>query len=110
MNPENMSRDELLTELIRLQNDMENVVVLWGDRREFLRTFKMIAENEDGEYTGEEAANARVLLEDPSAFEGFIELVRDSFERGGINFSISEKISAIMQEVGERWGQGKGHS
>ncbi len=41
-------------------------------------------------------------FENDGAFDEFIELVRESFERGGINYVLSEKVSAIMQEVAER--------
>jgi hypothetical protein len=97
-----MSKEELIKQLEELNEYMDNVVVFWGDKRGFMETFKQVAANEGDVYTTEESEHARIILENEGAFDEFIELVRDSFERGGINYVISEKISSIMQEVAEK--------
>jgi hypothetical protein len=102
MNFDDMSREQLVEQLKELNEHMDNIIVFWGGKREFRETFRQVAGNEEGEYTTEEARNARVILESEGAFDEFIEMVRDSFERGGINYVLSEKVSAIMQEVAER--------
>lgn len=102
MDYESLSREELIARLSALHEYMDNVIVFWGDKREFRDMFKAVAANEDGEYSAEEVKSARLILADDSAFEEFIELIRDSFDRGGINYAISEKISVIMQEVAEK--------
>jgi hypothetical protein len=97
-----MTRDELIEHAKKMDEYIDNVVVLWGGKREFRETFEAVARNESGEYTEEEAANAKIILETDGAFDEFIEMVRDSFERGGINYVLSEKISALMEEVASR--------
>jgi hypothetical protein len=99
MNVQDMSREELIGYIKDMNEYMENVIVFWGGKREFRETFSQVAENKDGEYTEEEAANAAVLLNSEGAFDEFIKMVRDSFERGGISYVLSEKISALMEEV-----------
>jgi hypothetical protein len=74
-----------------------------GGKREFRETFEQVARNHEGEYTQEEDRNASLILESDGAFDKFVELVRDSFERGGISYVLSEKISAIMEEVAARY-------
>lgn len=106
MDFDKMNREELIERVKELNDYMENVIVFWGDKRDFRETFKQVAENRDGEFTDEEARNASLILETDGAFEEFIELVRDSFDRGGINYLISEKISAVMEEVAERLRSG----
>jgi len=103
MNFETMSREDLIERLRELNEYMDNVIVFWGGKREFLETFRQVADNDGEEYTEEEARNAKIILESKGAFDNFVELVRDSFERGGINYVLSEKISAIMEEVAERY-------
>ncbi len=100
---EDMSKQELIDRIREMNEYMENVVVFWGGRKEFQETFNDVARNESGEYTAEEALDASVLLENQAAFEEFIRLVRDSFERGGINYVLSEKITALMQEAASRY-------
>jgi hypothetical protein len=97
-----MSKEELVKRLEELDEYMDNVVVFWGDKRGFIETFKQVAANEGDVYTTQETEHAKIILEKEGAFDEFIELVRDSFERGGINYVISEKISTIMQEVAEK--------
>ena len=103
MDLESMGKEELIEYINKMKQDLENVIVFWGDKRAYLETFQEVARNEDGEYTDEEAGNARVILDAEGAFDDFIQLVRDSFERGGINYAISEKISALMQETASRY-------
>ena len=105
MDFESMSRQELIRHLEELNKYMDNVVVFWGGKREFRETFGQVAENRNNEYTEQEAANARTILQSEGAFEDFIEMVRDSFERGGIEFFLSEKITALMEEVAGRCGK-----
>jgi hypothetical protein len=102
MNPDDMTREELIQRVREMTEFFDNVVVFWGDKRRLLATFREVADNGQGEYTAEEAANARIILETPGAFDDFIELTRDSFERGGISYVLSEKISALMEEVASR--------
>lgn len=97
-----MTREELIDHIREMNDYIDNVVVLWGGKREFRETFEAVARNESGEYTKEEADNARIIVETEGAFDEFIEMVRDSFERGGINYVLSEKISALMEEVASR--------
>lgn len=99
MNIQDMSREELIRYIDDMNEYMDNVIVFWGGKREFRETFREVAENKEGEYTAEEAANATTLLEAEGAFDDFIQMVRDSFERGGISYVLSEKISALMEEV-----------
>jgi len=103
MNFDGMSREELVQHIQEMNDYMDNVIVFWGGKREFRETFEQVARNHDGEYIQEEARNASVILESEGAFDEFVELVRDSFERGGISYVLSEKISAIMDEVATRY-------
>ena len=105
MDFDSMSREDLIKYINDMNDDMDNVIVFWGNKREFQATFRKVAENQDNEFTEEESANASTILNAPGAFEEFIQFLRDSFERGGINYVISEKISAIMQEVANKHGQ-----
>ncbi len=107
MNFDDMTREQLVEQLKELREYMDNIIVFWGGKKEFRETFRQVAQNEDGEYTPDEAQNAKLILESDGAFDEFVELVRDSFERGGINYVLSEKVSAIMQEVAERRLRGK---
>ncbi|MGB6067801.1 MAG: hypothetical protein WBG50_23590 [Desulfomonilaceae bacterium] len=102
MDFDGMSREELVQHIKEMNDYMDNVIVFWGGKREFRETFQQVAKNDDGEYTEEESRNAASILEDGRAFDEFIELVRDSFERGGISYVLSEKISAIMEEVASK--------
>lgn len=102
MNFDAMSREELIEQIRELNEYMDNVIVFWGGKREFVETFRQVGNNEGDEYTAEEVRNAKIILESEGAFDDFIELVRDSFERGGISYVLSEKVSAIMEEVAER--------
>jgi hypothetical protein len=103
MDFDGMSREELVKHIQEMNDYMDNVIVFWGGKREFRETFEQVARNHEGEYTQEEARNASVILESDGAFDKFVELVRDSFERGGISYVLSEKISAIMEEVATRY-------
>jgi hypothetical protein len=103
MDLDKMNREELIQHINELNHYMDNVIVLWGNKRELKETFRQVAKNEDGEFTDEEALNAATIIETDGAFDDFIELVRDSFDRGGINYVISEKISAIMEEVSRKY-------
>ena len=98
-----MTREELIDHIREMNDYIDNVVVLWGGKRQFRETFEAVARNESGEYTKEESANAKIIIETEGAFDEFIEMVRDSFERGGINYVLSEKISALMEEVASRY-------
>jgi len=105
MELESVNREELavrLQELKELREYFEDTVVFWGSKRQMRETFKEVSENESGEYTDEEARNAGIILKTEGAFDKFIELTRESFDRGGINYAISEKMSALMQETVER--------
>jgi hypothetical protein len=103
MDFENMSREDLIQQIQEMNDYLDNVVVLWGGKREYWETFKEIAENSSNEYSEGEKSNARTILDSPGAFDEFVDLVRDSFERGGINYVLAEKISAIMEEVASRY-------
>jgi hypothetical protein len=103
MDFDGMSREELVQHIQQMNDYMDNVIVFWGGKREFRETFEQVARNHEGEYTQEEARNASLILESDGAFDKFVELVRDSFERGGISYVLSEKISAIMDEVAARY-------
>ena len=103
MDFDGMSREELVQHIQHMNDYMDNVIVFWGGKREFRETFEQVARNHEGEYTEEEARNASLILESDGAFDKFVELVRDSFERGGISYVLSEKISAIMEEVATRY-------
>ena len=102
MDLDSMTKEDLIAHIKKLQEDLSNVIVFWGDKRAYRETFDEVARNEDSEYTEEEARNASILLNHQGAFELFIELVRNSFDRGGISYAISENISALMQEAAER--------
>jgi Mg/Co/Ni transporter MgtE len=102
MDLEKMGREELIRYIEEMNDYMDNVIVFWGGKREFQETFRQVAENKNHEYEEEEARNAAVLLHSEGAFEEFIQLVRDSFERGGINYMLSEKVSAIMEELASK--------
>ena len=105
MDFDSMSRQDLIKHINDMNDYMDNVIVFWGDKRELEATIRRVAENPDEEYTEEESANASTILNSQGAFEEFIQFLRDSFERGGINYVISEKISAIMQEVADKYKQ-----
>lgn len=105
MDFDRMTREELVRHIKELEEYMDNVVVFWGGKRELRNTFQDVARNESGEYTQQEAANAAVIFGSQEAFDEFIQLVRDSFERGGINYVVSEKLSALMEEVATRHGK-----
>ncbi|MEW6350736.1 MAG: hypothetical protein AB1646_16870 [Thermodesulfobacteriota bacterium] len=102
---EHMTKEQLVTRLRELNAYMENVIVFWGGKREFRETFREVAENRENDYTREEARTARILLDDAHAYDEFIQMIRDSFDRGGISYVISEKISALMEEVCARHRQ-----
>ncbi|MCX5863242.1 MAG: hypothetical protein NTW27_14120 [Deltaproteobacteria bacterium] len=102
MDYESMSGQEIINRLREIDDYMDNVVVFWGGKKELRETLALVANNKGKEYTEEEALNASVILETQGAFDEFIQMVQDSFERGGINYMLSEKISAIMQEVADR--------
>lgn len=102
MDFDGMSREELIRHIREMNDYMDNVIVFWGGKREFRETFAQVAQNGDGEYTEEEARNAATILGTEGAFDDFVELARDSFERGGISYVLSEKISAIMEEVASK--------
>ena len=102
MDPEDMSREDLIRQIQEMNDYLDNVIVFWGGKREYFETFKEIVKNSDNEYSADEVRNAGIILDSPGAFDEFIELIRDSFERGGINFLLAEKISAIMEEVATR--------
>lgn len=102
MDLENLSKEDLIQQIQEMNEYLDNVIVLWGGKREYLQTFEEIAENSSKEYSDEEMRNAKAILESPGAFDEFIDLIRDSFERGGINYLLAEKISAIMEEVATR--------
>ncbi len=97
-----MNRDELIKYIEEMNEYLDNVIVFWGDKRELEKTIRKVAENTENEFTATEAANASTILTSPGAFDEFIQFLRDSFDRGGINYLISEKISAIMQEVAQK--------
>lgn len=105
MDLENATREELIQEIKEMLEYMDNVVVFWGGKKEFKATFAHVSENIDGEYTPQEARNARAILESEGAFETFLELVRESFDHGGINYMLSEKVSSIMEEVARRYSK-----
>ena len=61
--------------------------------------FDEVARNENGEFTEEEAQDAKFILETDGAFDRFVELLQDSFERGGIYHAISEKETSEWEQV-----------
>jgi hypothetical protein len=103
MDIEAMSREDLIVHLRQLTAHIDNVIVLWGGKRELKETLQHVAQNPDQEFTEEEAADAIAIVQHEGALEELIKMLRDSFERGGINFAISEKMSAIMQTVGGKY-------
>lgn len=105
MDLQKMTREELIQHINELNNYMDNVIVFWGSKKDLKDTFRQVAENKDSEFTQAEAHNAATIIGVEGAFDNFVELVRDSFDRGGINYVISEKISAIMEEVSRNYDQ-----
>ncbi len=105
MDFETATREELIAEIKEMLEYMDNVVVFWAGKKEYKDTFAQVAENANNEYTAEEARNAKTILENDGAFETFLELVRESFEHGGINYMLSEKISSIIEEVARRYSK-----
>jgi hypothetical protein len=105
MDFEGMSHEELIRHIKEVHEMLDNVIVLWGGKREFRETFAEVARNANSEYSQEEARNAATILEARGAFEAFVEMLQDSFERGGINYVLQEKIAAIMQDVALRYRQ-----
>jgi hypothetical protein len=103
MEYESMSRDELINHIKKMKTYMDNVLVFWGGRREFHQTLEEVARSDGGEFTDVEQTNAAIILKTEGAFDQLIELIRDSFERGGINYVVSEKVSALMEDVAERY-------
>ncbi|MFH0823019.1 MAG: hypothetical protein V2B18_09730 [Pseudomonadota bacterium] len=95
--------DELVKRYNEMKEYMDNVVYFWGGKKEFRESLSEVARNESQEYTKDESESAGVILETDGAFDVFIDLLRDSFERGGINYVVSEKVSAVMQEVARRY-------
>jgi hypothetical protein len=101
MDFEKMSRDEIIDYVRELNEYIDNIVVFWG-RSEFHDTFQDVAKNAEGEYTEEESRNAAIILDTQGAFDEFLQLLKDSFEKGGISYLVSERISALMQDVADR--------
>ncbi len=62
MNFDEMSREQLVEQLKELNEYMDNIIVLWGGKKEFRDTFRQVAINEEGEYTADEARNAKEIL------------------------------------------------
>ena len=100
---EDLSKEELIQRVKELNEYMENVIVFWGGRKELRETFDEVARNESGEYTDQEVQNAAILKGSQGAFDEFVELIKDSFDRGGINFAIREKMSTLMEEAASRY-------
>ncbi len=107
MDLEQMTQEQLVARLRELNDYMNNVIVFWGGKKELRETFREVAENKEGEYTQDEAKNARTLLDNDAAYEELVEMIRDSFDRGGISYAVSEKISALMDEVCTRHPRAK---
>lgn len=105
MDLETATREELVSEIREMLEYMDNVIVFWGGKKEYRDAFTRVAQNPDNEYTAEEARNARIILESEGGFDTFLELVRESFDRGGINYMLSEKVSSIMEEVARRYSK-----
>lgn len=103
MDLEKLSREQLMQHLREMEAYLGNVIVLWGDKKQLRETLSLVSRNEGEEYTREEALNAKTILEAEGAFDQLIEMLRDSFDRGGINWAISEKMTAIMEEVAEKY-------
>lgn len=102
MNYEAMEKDDLIARLRQMDAFLDNVVVFWGGKRELRQTLEEVAENKEGAYTDEEARNARTILETEGLFDQFIEMLKKSFELGGINFAVQENMTSIMQAVASR--------
>jgi len=102
MDYEQMGREELVSHIRSMNDHLEDVVVMWGSKKDLRDTFARVAENAEKEFTEEEARNAAIIIRSDGAFEEFIQVLRDSFERGGISYALSEKISALMEEVASR--------
>jgi hypothetical protein len=102
MDLESMSREELIQYIRQLEQERDAVIVFWGDKSELRETLRQVSENSEQEFTAEEARSAGLILETPGAFEQFTGLLRDSFDRGGINYAISESMSSLMQEIADR--------
>jgi hypothetical protein len=102
MDYENMSKEGLIEKLRAQDEYLSNIIVFWGDKREYKKIFEEVARNETGEYTEEESRSAQILANNQSAFEEFVELTQASFERGGISHILSEKVSALMEEAASR--------
>lgn len=105
MDYNNMSKKQLIDRIASLEDYMNNVMVFWGDKREYKKIFEEVAKNETGEYTEDEVKSAKVLVDNQKAFDEFVELTQASFERGGISHILSEKVSALMIEAASRHGQ-----
>ncbi len=105
MNLETATREELISEIREMLEYMDNVIVFWGGKKEYRDAFARVAQNADNEFTVEEARNAGIILESEGGFDTFLELVRESFDRGGINYMLSEKVSSIMEEVVRRYSK-----
>ncbi len=103
MNLEEMSKDQLIEHIRKINSQLDNVVVLWGDKNVIHSTLEEVSRNEADQFTPEEVANAQIILEKEGAFDAFIDLLRTSFDRGGINHAISEKMSALMEETANRY-------
>lgn len=97
-----MSREALIEHIQEIDEYLDNVIVLWGGKKQMRETLEEVAQNADQEFSPEEAGHAATILKTEGAFDEFIEMLRESFDRGGINFAISEKMSAIMQTIGEK--------
>jgi hypothetical protein len=105
MDLQNMTKEELIHHILEMNEYMDNVIVFWGDKKELRETLQHVAQNPDQEFTPEEARDAAAMVRHEAAFEELVEMLRDSFERGGINFAISEKMSAIMQTLADKYGK-----
>jgi hypothetical protein len=105
MDLEKMSREALIQHVREMNDYLDNVIVLWGDKKQLRETLVLVAENADNEFGDEEAAHAATILKTEGAFEELVEMLQESFDRGGINFAIAEKMSAIMQTVADKHGK-----
>ncbi len=103
MELDTMSREALIQHIREMNDYLDNVIVLWGDKRQLRETLTLVAENPDHEFSDQEAAHAATILRSDGAFEELVEMLQESFDRGGINFAISEKMSAIMQTVADKY-------
>jgi hypothetical protein len=102
MQLDEMTREQLIEHIREMDAYLDNVIVLWGGKQQLRETLELVAKNADGEFNDDEAGHAATILKTAGAFEQLIEMLRESFDRGGINFAISEKMSAIMQTVSEK--------